>query len=63
MKETLIVLDVASYLGAFVLCLYAFARAGDFIDYLLKKFPPDTDHPKPARANAARKSRRPSGVA
>lgn len=58
MKETLITLDVASYLGAFVLCLYAFTRAGDFIAYLLKKFPPDAGHPKNAHASGSRKPRR-----
>jgi hypothetical protein len=62
MKENLIVLDVASYLGAFVLCLYAFTRVGDFIAYLLKKFPPDAAHPERAHASAPRKRRRPTGV-
>ena len=45
-----------------MLCLYAFTRVGDFIAYLLKKFPPDTAHPERAHASAPRKRRRPTGV-
>jgi hypothetical protein len=63
MKENLIVLEVVAYFAAFIVSVLAFVHAGDFIGYLLKKFPPESGRPKRAHANAPRKPRRPAGVA
>ena len=63
MKENLVFLEILSYLAIFFFGILAFVHAGDFIAYLLKKFPPNAERPKRARSNAVRKPRRRAGLA
>ena len=63
MKENIIFLEILSYFAIFFLGILAFVHAGDFIAYLLKKFPPDAGHPKRAHPSAPRKPRRSAGIA
>ena len=63
MNENIIVLNLIAYASMLILVTLAFVHAGDFIAYLLKKFPPEAGHPKRAHADSSRKPRRSTGVA